>query len=64
MSINLSQWGLISDIFGVVLLFIYGLPSKFQSVEGSNIITESVPEKELAEIKRRNKNIRRVLMLA
>jgi hypothetical protein len=53
---TVNQWGLISDIFGVLLLFKYGLPSKIED-EVDHLTAPNVPEEEKQKRKRKNKEI-------
>lgn len=52
-----SQWGLISDIIGVLLLFRFGLPSKIESENGPGWATGAESD-ELTKIKNRNLRIK------
>jgi hypothetical protein len=54
--LTVSQYGLVSDIIGVILLFKYGFPSKIKSPLGVRIVGEISDE----ESKRVNKSNRRV----
>ncbi len=56
--LSLSQYGLVADIIGVLLLFRYGFPSKMESTEGEFMITESVSDERRRTIEKTNRNIR------
>lgn len=57
-SLTLSQWGLIIDLIGVLLLFEYGLPSKIKDEEGEGL-SIGADEQEVENIRRHNIKIKR-----
>ena len=46
MSACLNILGLLANLFGVVLLFVFGMPFRVSVSEGELITTNSLPEKE------------------
>lgn len=62
MNYLLNIIGLTFDIAGVVLLFFYGLPSKYEQYGGGLLIEESIDDKLIRE--KSNKKIERMANLA
>jgi hypothetical protein len=55
--LTISQWGLILDFAGVLLLFKYGLPSKILSENGPMIAAGAHGE-QLLRIQKKNRKVR------
>ena len=55
--LTISQYGLVSDIVGVILLFKYGFPSKIKSAAGVRIVGE-ISEEEKKRVNKTNRNIK------
>jgi len=55
--LTMSQYGLVSDIIGVILLFKYGFPSKIKSTAGVRIVGE-ISAEESRRVNKANLNIK------
>ena len=56
LNLTLSQWGLLSDMAGVILLFIFGLPSKYMPLVVL-LAANDMQGKQKEDAIRRNKGI-------
>jgi hypothetical protein len=55
LNLTLSQCGLISDMLGVALLFLCGLPSKIENPDAGNLMIKNLNEESKIPIIRKNK---------
>ncbi len=57
MHLTISQWGLLLDLIGVLLLFKFGLPSELQDENGPGLAI-GADKNEIEKIRKHNKKIK------